>query len=185
MKRAGFTLIELLIVVFIISILAAILFPVFGKARDKARQANCQSNVMQLGLALHLYAQDWNGRFPPRNDDWSPAYRYAKDYQLFMCPIDPAPRMPDYARRGNSLGPGMTSYIYRAGLANDDLAGEILAWDRETWHSDGRNFLFLDAHVKWMRNPVFWEMAPNLRQLDSVWREHPEERESSDQGSRL
>lgn len=63
-KRSGFTLIELLVVIAIIAILAAILFPVFAKAREKARQASCQSNLKQLGLAFAMYVSDYDERWP-------------------------------------------------------------------------------------------------------------------------
>src|SRR5438128_2234070 len=63
-KRRGFTLIELLVVIAIIAILAAILFPVFAQAREKARGASCLSNVKQMGLAWMMYAQDYDERFP-------------------------------------------------------------------------------------------------------------------------
>src|SRR5437870_10743090 len=63
MRRKGFTLIELLVVIAIIAILAAILFPVFAQAREKARQATCLSNLKQMGLAEMMYAQDYDERY--------------------------------------------------------------------------------------------------------------------------
>jgi len=75
-KSGGFTLIELLVVIAIIAILAAILFPVFATAREKARQASCQSNVRQLGLATLMYTQDYDETYPP--------YQY-NDCQGFTC----------------------------------------------------------------------------------------------------
>ncbi|MFA7373675.1 MAG: prepilin-type N-terminal cleavage/methylation domain-containing protein, partial [bacterium] len=58
-RRRGFTLIELLVVIAIIALLAAILFPVFSRARESARGAQCQSNLKQIGAASLMYAQDW------------------------------------------------------------------------------------------------------------------------------
>jgi prepilin-type N-terminal cleavage/methylation domain-containing protein/prepilin-type processing-associated H-X9-DG protein len=72
MKR-GFTLIELLVVIAIISILAAILFPVYSQAREKARQTSCLSNLRQIGVAWHLYAQDYDERA-------CPSYYYSADF---------------------------------------------------------------------------------------------------------
>lgn len=66
-SRRGFTLIELLVVIAIIAILAAILFPVFASAREKAKQIACTSNVKQIGLAWLQYVQDYDERYPPRN----------------------------------------------------------------------------------------------------------------------
>ncbi|MGE5530651.1 MAG: DUF1559 domain-containing protein [Bacteroidota bacterium] len=93
MTRRGFTLIELLVVIAIIAILAAILFPVFAKAREKARQSSCLSNVKQLSLAIMQYAQDYDERYPMGYDLGSPrcgiiqsTQPYTKNFQVHDCP---------------------------------------------------------------------------------------------------
>ncbi len=92
---AGFTLVEILVVLGIIAILAAILLPVFARARDGARRTTCAGNLKQIGLAMQLYAQDYNHRYPfvgrPDNNPncslWADrVYPYAKSAQVFWCP---------------------------------------------------------------------------------------------------
>ena len=104
-SRKGFTLIELLVVIAIIAILAAILFPVFARAREKARQTSCLSNVKQLTLGLLMYAQDYDETLPQAvplvhaepvtNPDGSQSsrslwagqiYPYVRNIQVFNCP---------------------------------------------------------------------------------------------------
>jgi prepilin-type N-terminal cleavage/methylation domain-containing protein/prepilin-type processing-associated H-X9-DG protein len=82
-RRRGFTLIELLVVIAIIAILAAILFPVFAQAREKARQTTCVSNLKQIGTAFMMYVQDydetyppWTGMCPDPNLRWALRYMY-------------------------------------------------------------------------------------------------------------
>ncbi|MCE5237309.1 DUF1559 domain-containing protein [bacterium] len=102
MSRRGFTLIELLVVIAIIAILASILFPVFARAREKARQTACVSNIKQLGMACAMYTQDYDELMPTEDYDinsngdgnevgidasWRGVIMpYCKNAQLFQCP---------------------------------------------------------------------------------------------------
>jgi prepilin-type N-terminal cleavage/methylation domain-containing protein/prepilin-type processing-associated H-X9-DG protein len=130
-RRPGFTLIELLVVIAIIAILASILFPVFAKAREKARQASCQSNEKQLGLGFLQYVQDYDETYPLGNTSVFPVpgyyggqgtgwaneiYTYVKSTGVYKCPDDTVTGAAvSYAYNGAlvySLGPG----YYNPGL---------------------------------------------------------------------
>ena len=95
-RPSGFTLIELLVVIAIIAALAAILFPVFASAREKARQTTCLSNEKQIGLAFIQYVDDNDEHFPYRDSNsgdmtlWPVSlYDYTKNFAIFSCPDDP------------------------------------------------------------------------------------------------
>ncbi|HEY3329217.1 MAG TPA: DUF1559 domain-containing protein [Capsulimonadaceae bacterium] len=120
-KKSGFTLIELLVVIAIIAILAAILFPVFAQARDKARATGCMSNMKQMGLATVQYVQDFDEvmygtdemtEFP----GW--IYPYIKAKEVFSCPSDtkPAP-----VQSGGTKGHVIISYAVNNNLAKVNL----------------------------------------------------------------
>ena len=89
LSKSGFTLIELLVVIAIIAILAAILFPVFARARESARRTACISNVKQIGLGWMMYVQDYDETFPPSNSpansQWGPSSTYTNKYPCKPC----------------------------------------------------------------------------------------------------
>lgn len=142
-RRNGFTLIELLVVIAIIAILAAILFPVFAKAREMARQTSCISNQKQLGMAVQMYIQDYeetlpgfwdntagNGQpggwtfykaYPNQNrGDFDPSrgslWGYVKNAQVFMCPSDGKGTGQSYAIN-SQLGTTPTTIGFHRGLS--------------------------------------------------------------------
>ena len=155
-KTSGFTLIELLVVIAIIAILAAILFPVFAKAREKARQISCASNERQLGLGFMQYTQDNDENYPitpgvnSGNTGWAGAiYTYVKSTGVYKCPDDPtspnasitpaqvpisytAPKSINFSGAGSGLGPQRIS-------AWNSPAISVLLFETEGTQTDPSN----------------------------------------------
>jgi len=138
--QKAFTLIELLVVITIISILAAILFPVFARARENARRASCMSNMKQLALGWLMYAQDYDGRLVfyqyGGGTDMGKVFPYVKNDQVFICPsadlpdtrkYDPAtsPYGTDYGMPG-TYAPAMAAIINSGGTVNQ---GDVTIMD--------------------------------------------------------
>jgi prepilin-type N-terminal cleavage/methylation domain-containing protein/prepilin-type processing-associated H-X9-DG protein len=127
--KRGFTLIELLVVIAIIAILAAILFPVFARARENARRASCQSNLKQIALGLFMYNQDYDEKLPlfyfdlggggnytdgistaGADQGWAQVLQpYLKSTQIFQCPSETTVQYVDDATNKNA---GYTDYWY-------------------------------------------------------------------------
>jgi len=182
--RRGFTLIELLVVIAIIAILAAILFPVFARAREKARDASCLSNCKQLGLAARMYCQDYDETFPSArivpgcpfpdygasvpfmiaaertNQGWPNLFQpYVKNTQLFWCPSDSS---------GPSTAPNATvSYFWRHCV---DVHGIILGGPKDSDFSFPSQQIIIHERHDWHLNKIgFWNTNPGTRQANCVF----------------
>jgi prepilin-type N-terminal cleavage/methylation domain-containing protein/prepilin-type processing-associated H-X9-DG protein len=120
-SRTAFTLIELLVVVAVVAALMGVVLPVTAALRESGRQSHCLSNLAQLGKALHMYADDWNGYIPPYNNldavtrpghdallarAFAP---YVRDPRIWFCPSDP------YAGQGRVPGVVDSSFSHRYG----------------------------------------------------------------------
>lgn len=140
-KRKAFTLIELLVVIAIIAILAAILFPVFARARENARRASCQSNLKQIGLGVAQYIQDYDERYPLRYYSSSPYYGwayfiqpYVKSTQVLQCPSEPLPGLTD--PNGNQY----TDYAW-----NDSISGSTMGIHQSELSNSANTLLLMEA----------------------------------------
>ncbi|NLO04601.1 MAG: prepilin-type N-terminal cleavage/methylation domain-containing protein [candidate division WS1 bacterium] len=169
--RRGFTLIELLVVIAIIAILAAILFPVFARAREKARQSSCLSNLKQIALGAIAYSQDYDERWVryryPNPYYWRDKLMpYVNNMQVFVCPSRVPDKITTYTYGINY------NHLHGWALADVKYPSEHLAFcDNHnalagcpcqsaylyttpgaiTLHNDGINIAYVDGHAKWMK----------------------------------
>ena len=159
--RRGFTLIELLVVIAIIAILAAILFPVFARARESARTSSCLSNVRQLGLASHMYAQDYDELFPCDYyacNSPSPSHArligqilpYMKNTQILYCPSADKMGVGDIVSSSANFSANNLGYYY---YSWDAVPSSITAMGTSTWLCK----TFLPAKMGWTTTRVMDE----------------------------
>jgi len=198
-SRRGFTLIELLVVIAIIAILAAILFPVFARAREKARASSCLSNVKQLMLGVMMYAQDYDetlipGAYPietPTLRWYSILEPYLKNAQMLQCPnlpggyVDYGWNWSEFGYYYGSHGTGWCTKLAEIGLpAETILLGDnglqassthAYLYRRSTAnmctrHNGSGNFGLCDGHAKWY---AFNEVAKSVSGVAAPWRYAP------------
>ncbi len=173
MKR-GFTLIELLVVIAIIAILAAILFPVFARAREKARQSSCLSNMKQLGLGGLMYAQDYDEMMlmhvvatnaSPTWVYWPEVLQpYLKNQQLLRCPSDSSP-----TSLGSFGGTVVTSYGYNWTWLGSGNA--TVPWGRAlaAVENPAGTIMFGESLRSYVVHPSSTSGAPNYSYMPSDW----------------
>lgn len=160
--RRGFTLIELLVVIAIIAILAAILFPVFAKAREKARQSSCMSNLKQLALGVLSYVQDYDERMPSQFGGWvstNPPHGfgyhlfmpYVKNAQIWRCPSDSTANCAyDNAGPTNYRTSWAQSYVHNTNVFDNAVSLAMLERVAETpLMMDGQTINQIYGRPRW------------------------------------
>ena len=153
MRRRGFTLIELLVVIAIIAILASILFPVFARAREKARQASCQSNLKQVGNSFAMYLADYDDEYPNTGNATLFAGRFWR-----------WPLQPYLALRASDTGNPLQAGNYAPGIliCPSDTTSQQ-AYD-STSYGYSAAFYYAASSIATFTAPVYWTATSEVPQ---------------------
>jgi prepilin-type N-terminal cleavage/methylation domain-containing protein len=164
-RAGGFTLVELLVVISIIVILAALLFPVFAMARERARLTTCASNLRQLGLAHRMYAQDYDEQLFPAPTLYNPQLGlvyalapYVKNQEIFYCPSAAGGIEPSIVPTPANLAAGNISYLYFHYTADRNPL-------RPKWLPAAHDSSIADNPNRWLMTDWFQRDGPSAHPL--------------------
>ncbi|MFH1061480.1 MAG: type II secretion system protein [Candidatus Omnitrophota bacterium] len=150
-RTKGFTLVELLVVMAVIVMLAGLLLPALGRAREQGRRTSCMNNLKQIGLGIAMYRLDNDDKFPHDGsgsttslnllyDTANPVDGYIDNLKIFKCPS---------TNSAIPATPGAGDYTYTTPNLTTDISSTVVCEDNIGNHAGGQNTLAIDGHTAW------------------------------------